>query len=326
MTINIYDFIAKSESYPHIEGGEGCAFFIPGDGGEEFVLKKFTKLFINASTLDNYFLDAEKFGNICYSAPKIYSWARIQKTTPKYTLHQGYLLQERIKGRELYCRGIREFYKQNNCGFNETEFNDIMKFEVKNASKFFQIFNEFLRDYINIGNIITKKLSEKDIAVAINDVLYMYQNSHIGSPDIHPTNVLLDENNRLRIIDNSLDYAGNWCARTATDFVVSSFIEKLFWFQRELNLYSKNRIFRNGDYIIKQQSLHDKVTDELLDEENRVTATAMIKILKVINMCLEDPTVSNRALLESIATSIKLYVGDKYASSVINEIQTKFEK
>ena len=100
----------------------------------------------------------------------------------------------------------------------------------------------------------------------------------------------------------------------------------MFWFQRELNLYSKNRIFRNGDYIIKQQSLHDKVTDELLDEENRVTATAMIKILKVINMCLEDPTVSNRALLESIATSIKLYVGDKYASSVINEIQTKFEK
>lgn len=188
--INSPDF--DFENYDSNFGNEATVFFV----SEDLALKVFEKPEKNfIKHFDSYCREIQSFANKGYAVPKIYAW--------KNDGSNLYLLEERVKGRELYIPNLESIYPEFSENYTLDEFKQILLNEMHGGGDGFNLFYKaFIDDYIKINKNF-ESLPESIIENIIMDIYNMFTQGQYSVPDLYGRNIIFDGQN-FAFIDHRL--------------------------------------------------------------------------------------------------------------------------
>lgn len=322
------DAIPVLSQFDKLAGGEGVAYFL----NDKFVVKEFLNL-ENSSVLnvafDAYSKEMQNFKKMGYSVPEIYSWVRVPvKSKNKREMDKFFILEERVAGRELYFGFLEDVYSLAKDFCSKKEFYCAVDRPDENLKLFSQIATEYIRDYIKMNEFI-ESLSEDVLERFILEAFNMYVIGRVSAPDIFPSNILV-EGNKLTIIDNKIaDRDGLDAEYMATDGDGLETIETAhnFIISNLLNLFIYNEYISDSDNGLLY-SLEDKNAvkiDDLVRQNVKVCEAAIFKIVKVMNNCLDNPSLTNKKLFKNTLNTLVRILGKDKAERVMRQVSSKFE-
>ena len=322
------DAIPALSTFDKLAGGEGVAYFL----NDKFVVKEFLNL-ENSNVLniafDAYSKEMKNFKKMGYSVPEIYSWVRVPvKSKNRREMDKFFILEERVVGRELYFGFIEDVYSlvKNLC--SKKEFYSAVDRPDENIELFSMIATEYIRDYIQMNEFI-EALPEDVLEKFIIEAFNMYVIGRVSAPDIFPSNILVD-GHKLTIIDNKIadrdgldeeymatDSDGFDDIETAHNFIISNLLN-LFIYNEYISDYNNGLLY----------SLEDKdavKVDNLVRQNVKVCEAAILKIVKVMNNCLDNPALTNKNLFKNTFNMLVRVLGTDKAERVMKQVSSKFE-
>ncbi len=178
--------------FSFLSGAEGRVYFVD----DNFVIKVY-----NMGTETKYFnefcTEIKGFADRGYNVPKIYAW-----TTEKYDKYNSnlYVLEERIKGKNIFMQNIAQIYANCKNFCSKDEFAATVLERDNNAELFSYILREYLKEYINVNEQLLA-LPEEEVEKFILSEYKMGTKAHYSWIDVHPKNVMFD-GKKLTHIDN----------------------------------------------------------------------------------------------------------------------------
>lgn len=309
-------------------GGEGVAYFL----GDEYVIKEFVNTG-NAEMLsvafDAYAMEMKKFKELGFNVPEIYSWVRLPGVDKRgKVMDRFFILEEKIPGRELYFGFIEDFFGMVEDWCSKKEFFNAVDYPNENMELFKKIATEYVSDYIRINELI-ESVPESVLEKLIMDAYNMYVLGTVSEPDLFPSNILVDGENFV-IIDNKISDRSDIAEVYHPD--VSEGFEELEIAQNYivanfLNLFLYNEYIREPEKGILYFVLDTNAVglDPLVQRNVKVCEAAILKIVKVMNHCLDNPTFTNKTLFERVRDLIVRSVGQDSAEKIMKKVNTKFE-
>lgn len=186
------------EKFPNKSGMEGVAYFID----ENFVVKELTENdYHSYADFEQYCRELQNFHKKGYNFPEIYAWTRIPKEYLNSSRDKYYILEEFIKGKQLYYTGIRQSYDEckDLCSFYE--FQDAVYNRSGNLYK--EIIERYIKYYIDINERLEASADKVFEDFALSDFNMMKEHT-IGNVDVQESNLLFEDNtNRIVLIDNA---------------------------------------------------------------------------------------------------------------------------
>ena len=200
---NIYDNLLLSvvfnlEQFPKKSGQEGTAYFINDDLVVKEMMGSQDSIF-KYENFEQYCRELQDFHAQGYAVPEIYSWTMLPKTLFKNSIFDRYyVLQERVKGRDMFSKSLCNTYED--C----SSFCTKQEFEAAILSKKGELFKRIVETYLKNSLELIEKLDNMPECLIENFVLSDYgmmKNHTYGAVDVHGANVLFD-GEKLVIIDN----------------------------------------------------------------------------------------------------------------------------
>lgn len=200
---DVYDNVLLSvvfhlDKYPKKSGQEGTAYFI----GEDFVVKEMLgtqdSLF-KYENFETYCRELQDFHKKGYAVPEVYSWTMLPNNLFKDSMFDRYyVLQERIKGPDMFAKGLSGSF--DNC----SSFCTMQEFNAAVLSREGHLFKKIVEVYLKNSLELIEKLDAMPESLVENFVVSDYQmmkNHTFGAVDVHSGNVIFN-GERMIIIDN----------------------------------------------------------------------------------------------------------------------------
>ena len=200
---NLYDEILLSavfelDKFPKKSGQEGTAYFID----ENFVIKEMMgdqDSFFKYENFEKYCRELQDFHKKGLAVPEIYSWTMLPKTMFKNSrFDRYYVLQERVKGKEMMNKGLSYSYEDCKDFCSREEFNGAI------LSQEGELYKKIVLTFLENSLRMNEQLAELPESVIENFILSDYEmmrNEEYGAVDMHSGNVLFD-GKKLTVIDN----------------------------------------------------------------------------------------------------------------------------
>lgn len=313
-TVALYDAISKMDTFPYASGGEGNAYFV----NDEYVLKRYTKkedpMF--DAKFEDYCREMQKFSERGLNVPKIYAWTRMpnfnRRVPPQYR-YDYYILEERIKGRQLFYGYLEDVYKACEDLCSKDEFLSVIKHPDDDRLLFMEVLKAYVEDYQKVNEYLCSA-PDSVIDKFLYDCYVMCLDGMFSKPDMYPANVLM-EKNKLSIIDNNFEdrIAEGRVSKKYADSLMTSGIIWLFFYN---NFITNPREFVTDDYEGNSFLTNSK------EKVARPCKEAMLRMVKRMNCVCSKPVVtdSNSLIRDFLMTS------DMLSERDAREIFDQFEK
>lgn len=281
----LYEAISHIDDYPSRGGGEGKAYFISKD----LVVKRYFKK-VDAefdAIFEDYCKEMQKFAERGVCVPKIYSWAKIpnynRRINPEHR-YDYYILQDRVKGRELFYGDLEDIYPicKKICSFEE--YRNAIEKPASNLELFHEILKKYVSDYAKMNEYLCS-IPESQIDSFLYDAYVMCLDGKFSLPDLFPANILLDKD-KISIIDNHCEERKP--SQQTKEFADTAITSGLLW------LFYFNSFLTGDDYI---NDAKPEVKSFLVKNRNKVTKPckeAMIRFIKRMNAVCSSPKITNR--------------------------------
>ena len=203
----IYDNLLLSvvfnlKDFPHKSGQEGTAYFID----DNFVVKEIygsQEGFFAYENFERYCKELIAFKKQGCPIPEIYSWTMLPKKLfkPVGNLHfdRYYILEERVKGKELFSKFLADTYDDCKDFCSKKEFDEAI------LSRDGQLYKRIVESYLEYFVKTNEQLDALPESVIENFVLsdyLMMKEQKFGTVDMHNANVFFD-GEQFRVIDSS---------------------------------------------------------------------------------------------------------------------------
>jgi len=316
----LLDSLSHLDQSIKCSGVEGVAYLF-GD----YVIKQYISIsdWENFETVfENFCAEMQEIGDKT-GYPKIYAWERIPnmnyylgKEKNKYNF---YILEERIKGRDLYYGFLHDSYKLSENLCSKQDYFNAIRCPEGYFDLFKEIINLYISDYVMINEYL-ESLSESEIAALVVECFNIDKSSRFFDSDIHPTNILI-ENDKLRPIDPMVCYLGKRVKAESElkDLFVCKIIN-LFWANEMCNNSSLQKYFKYEPQIL------DNSFEVLQDKNRKICKVAMLKFLKVVNKYLDNPEIFNEEHIRQLRFVLSdVFEGDEVSKNEIeNSINLRF--
>jgi len=261
-------------------GGEGRAYFLD----DNLIVKEYLKAddwdgF--DKTFDAYCLQMKTFADKGFSVPKIYAWARIPNMNHylkgEKNKHRYFILEEYVKGRELYFGYLADAYEVAKDLCSRNEFNE----SIKNGedSLFTEIIKRYFEDYITMNECI-ESMSESELAKFLTDSYNMYFGGRVLYPDLFPHNILVDGDS-VKMIDPHIntDSRERDFRYIESDYVTD--VVNLFLYNTFVNKPRKS--------LSGYKHFNFSQFQNLIDKNKRVSKEALVRVLTLMNSYCNNP-------------------------------------
>lgn len=213
----LHGAILKMDRLKCIVGSEGAAYF---DG--ELVLKNLYEGHRVHSERDSYLFDGycneiKSFYEQNYPVPQIYAWYEREQTklmrdknhseSQSSSVHDYFILEERVRGRSLFEGLIHERYDSLGEGrCSKGEFNRISYFvneglSVSERALAKDIVMDFIKSFADVNEMM-ESVSPREMENFVLGAYNMYMKGRFSSPDMYPSNIFLTDGGKFKIIDN----------------------------------------------------------------------------------------------------------------------------
>ena len=261
-----------------------------------------------------------------YNYPKIYAWEKIPNimyyTGKAENKYDYYILEERVKGRDLYYGFLHDSYGVCKDQITKTEFYNAIIHPQDYFSLFNKIVELYIQDYIKINEFL-ESMNENDISNFLTSSLEVDKICKFLYSDIHPTNVLITDQKKLRSIDPMVDYLDN------KDFdlmkIKDSFANKvvmLFWANEMIRNETINSYFRLDKEVLGNRF------EKLQRKNAKICKAAMLKFIKIMNKYCDNPMFIDESKFQNTFLCVMDIFGDDIESplEIKNELNIGFEK
>jgi hypothetical protein len=330
-----YDLILREalpllDNFEKSSGGEGTAYFL----SDKFVIKRHTSQF-DWETFDEIFdlycSEMKKFEELGYCVPKIYSWLKIPKESAsiKNELNAGsyenislpkfdyYILEERVKGRELFYCFLEDFYPECRDFCSKKQFQKIVNNPDGNLLEFNEISRRFFRDYILVNQYI-ESLPEDVLSKFVENTYQMYMKGKFSIPDVYPSNVLISRK-KMNLIDSSALNRNRIGFNES--FYTNGFISSV------LSLfYTNESIFEPKKMILSSESGKEFSSEfaPLIKKNIRACRGAMLRLVAVMNKYCENPVLTDKEMYLKMAENISKFMPKSQVNEILSNINTNF--
>ena len=197
----LLDLISIRKKFKSYAGSEGVAYFV----SDKYVLKEYTKI-VEWDEFDKFFnlycSEVQSFANRGLNVAKIYSWVKIPNigfyTSGDKNKNSYFILEERVKGRELYTGYLEDAYALASDLCSVEEFESAIKNE-RFDDLYREIIKRYLSDYIEMNEFLDG-LSDAELLRFLESAYSMYKDGVVSYPDLFPHNILVNDN-QMRMID-----------------------------------------------------------------------------------------------------------------------------
>ena len=319
-----YDILINAipmlKSCPKYTGGEGSAYFLSDD----LVIKEYTdssdweefdKVF------ETYCKEMQKFGEQGYCVPKIYSWLKLpnmnyysgtQKNRNKY-----YILEERVKGRNLYYGYLEDFYPVCKTAFSKSEYMQILNDPGTNMVALEEVVKIYLQDYVKMNEMLAS-MPEESLAKFVTDAYAVHMQATKSEPDLFPSNVLVFGKN-INFIDNhvSVDGDRSLLSKEKRDNDFLSNLVNLFYYNANVS------DIRNVCFVFPKEKLSS--LSRYKKKNQKACAEVISRMLKILKQYCDEPKCSDPKTYLMLVALINNYVGKDNAPDVVKNIETTFQ-
>lgn len=318
-------YIPHLKNYKSYSGGEGSAYFI----NDKFVIKEYSKNFPSRDcemfglVFDEYCKEIQQFANEGYSVPKVYSWCKIQNPDiSKVYLedempYKYYVLEENIPGRWIYYffEDPEEMYQTCKEVCSKDEFNNAIGklFGKKKLKK--EILKAYIMDYLKTNQKL-ESMADGELEKFLTSTYLMAVKGVYSGPDMFRKNILLD-GSKLNIVDSRFRDNMGWSDNALIDeYYLLALVDLM-----EHNKYLDENLLLNS----LDKRLYDDSIGKLIEENRKVCASLMQKMLNILNKKLGMRPVKDTLVYEDMASLLSgLFKEDTY--KVLSQIPTDFEK
>lgn len=304
----------------HLCGGEGIAYFVD----ENFVIKKYIDD-IEKHEFENQFelfcKEWQKYANLGFSIPKLYAWAKVLN----YNYYSGkeknkynyYVLQERVKGRELFYGDLIDIYSTLKIDLPFDKYKQLINTPNINVDLFEHIVKTYL-NYIIENNLSLANMSESELNNFIEQTYKIYMFAKYCKPDLHPSNVLIDKE-KLTLIDPEIILENIKFKGKSEKMLNDMFLCEI------LNLFECNFYISSRDYGLQ------KVTNGYCDIQKEIRLNkeaceqAIRKLVGAVKNVCNSHKFSNFNFYRRIAETYDDILGEGKGQKLLNDCDIGLE-
>lgn len=313
---DLLDFDRLGE-FEYAKGNEATAYFLDNidrplvlkeyiEEVSEFYPQEFGLLF------ERYCEEVNKLVLHGVKLPNFYDWFT-RKNKNGNSIY--YILQDRVKGRELFNVDPFTFYKNIYIGNANFTTGDGLINEAVAA---------YICDYIMVNEFLAD-MPESELESFIISAVKMYSDTRYMVPDIHAKNVILNTKEQTLthidpfMIDKSHDSRYYSDSRAEFEQLISDNI--VFDL---VNMFKTNNfanLFSDDKYIKVLTDDKRRLFFERLIKRNTMMCEASIsRVLKVMNRLLQNPNFANKKLLSRTINTINSIFSREQAERVVKNI------
>lgn len=270
----LFNCIGNLDKFPHATGGEGSAYFI----NDNLVVKKYTKKDDTefCKIFDYYCKEMQKFGRAGLNVPEIYAWTimpNIDRKSRPHCKFDYYILEERMKGRQIYHGYLDNVYSLCEDLCSKSEFKRAVKIPNLHEKLFKEILLRYIKDYQEMNEYLCTMPKGK-IDKFIYDLYMMCSHGKFSVPDVFATNILIDIKGKgdFSIIDNRAEQRLN-TDKTSKEYAERVFTNGLLW------LFMFNSYVTNENRLV---TTDDKYKGFVLEQRDKVTKPCKETIIRFI--------------------------------------------
>lgn len=318
---HLLNAIPRLNSYHKINGGEGVAYFLDDD----FVVKEYLdtdnwKMF--DIVFSNYCQEMQKFAEQGYNVPKIYAWLKMPNmkhyTDGQPNANRYYILEEKVKGRNLYYGFLEEFYPMCVEKFTKRQFLNIVHNPNENLIALDEIVKMYLKDYIQMNEFL-ESMSEDELAKLIVSAYELHMNGKHSEPDLYPCNVLVDGDN-MKLIDTHI-YVDGEDRRIPREILVDSFFVNLI----NLFIYNDNVEKLDSAVLYGLDKSNHKDYSYYKQKNAKVSKAAIERVLRILNKYCDNPRLTNPKAYMLAFNTLQSFLGKRKTEEVLENVNISFQ-
>lgn len=282
----LLDLIPIRKSFKSYSGTEGIAYFV----SDEYVLKEYTRS-SNWADFDEFFdaycLEIQSFANSGMNVANIYSWLKMPNldyySKGAKNKNSYFILEERIKGRELYFGYLEDAYMLVSDLCDRVEFKNAIRHDAGSLNLYEEIIRRYICDYIQMNEYL-ESFSDDELLKFFDNVCSMYKNGVVCSPDLYPHNIIVDSNSPIKLIDLHLK---NKAERNNNENIDSEFIRDL------VGVFAYN-CFANkpSNYLLNRDFDYSKFSD--LSKKNiKVSRQVITRFFTLLGSVCNNHNINN---------------------------------
>lgn len=320
-----YDYLLNAihrlGSTNKIAGGEGIAYFLDDD----FVVKEYKESSDWGrfdAVFETYCKEMQNFAMQGYNVPKIYAWLKIPNfdyyTKGAKNFYKYYILEERVKGRNLYYGFLEDFYPACKDMFSHEEFKYITSYPEENVSAYQEIVKKYLKDYIMMNERL-ESMPEDVLAKFLTDLYSMNLNAKQSTPDIFPSNMLVSDD-KISIIDSRIWFEenGKHFSRKNLDNTFLYDMTNLFFYNEEVKNIQKEVKFKLKDLSSCNYAYYQR-------KNKKVSSAAIERVFKLMNKYCDGFVCTDPKTYMLTIGALNSIVGKDSAEKIIANVPTAFE-
>lgn len=275
----LIDCIKYLDQFPYTSGGEGRAYYISDDLVVKKYMKKYDEEF--GEIFNDYCVEMRKFAQNGLHVPHIYAWAtvpNVDRMTRPDCRFDYYILEERMKGRQLFCGCLDGAYSLCKDLCDKEEYRATVKIPNFNRKLFKEILARYVKDYQDVNEYLCE-IPDAQVDQLLYDLYLMCIDGKFSTPDIFASNILLSKNG-FSIIDNLAEKRMD--SKRTKDYADYTFTTGLLW------------LFMFNNYVTNKSGLcveDDELASFVLSKREKVVKpckNALIKFLKRANTICMD--------------------------------------
>ena len=296
--------IPNLDQFSFLCGTEGKVYFVD----DEFVVKTYFEPVESLEMFENYFKEVQSFGDKGYSVPKIFSWTFVPCENGEGFC--AYMLQERVKGKNLFDLDLENFYESCTGICTKEEFDHAVVDRRNNPELLGLLIREYITSCLKTNKALLN-LSEDELEKFISTDYNIGVESRYSMPDVQAGNVLFDGQS-LRVIDNG--YLGYDKGLDSDSSVRANLMRDMF-----LLFYNNESI----NWLPRFKCLYSDEIKKLKAQNVEMSFHAMRRFVRKVNQ-MYRPVLTNMydyKACESIAEEV---FNERLAKEICNEVQRDF--
>ena len=284
----IYDAITDLKRYRSVSGSEGVVYFL----NDKFVLKEYVNIDdpeLFEVVFDKYCKEFQMLSNNGFMLPKVYAWLPFVNMSyymgKSKNKHRYFILEERVKGRELYVGEIEDAFHLIKDVCSDADFKKVMRgyymdqIDSGMIPLWDEIVERYFGDYI-VMNSMLEAMPQAEFDKFLIQAYKMYTDGEYLYPDLFPHNILVDEKRGLTIIDplmtSSLNEGNGVDSSDYAKDVLSLFVYNTF-------------VNKPRKCVAERVELSSKLK-ELSSENEKLTKAVLTRVLESTRLNIGDLT------------------------------------
>lgn len=303
-------------------GGRGAAYFAKKSPDEDYKVIKRTYKEIPPDyeqIFDDYCKEMEYFASLNYNVPHFYAWTKMPILNHKTGMFnkEYFVLQERVKGRELFFSYLKDIWPYCKSFCSRDEFINAVMEPDKNTKLYKKLLQVYSDDFVNMNTRLLE-FPESGLEQFLVQTYNMYVDASFSMPDIYPSNVFITKD-KISLIDNHLDNR-ELHNNLSKSFCDNSYVTGLVW------LFFFNGFVTNPNMFISETEDEEvnKVLIKNMNKVKKVCKPAMQRIIRCANRNIDSLFATDKKLFYRNFQMVSEILSKEDATEIFNDIQMTF--